>query len=135
MIIYSKWLPLGRESNAMTVWPFIVVRKDRQEWFTPNVNRHEEIHMKQQEEMIPVALVTGLVLLAVGCGWWSLLALPLYFYVYGGLFMAGLVKHRSWNGAYLGNPMEVEAYANQRDETYLNKRKLFEWIKYFNKKK
>ena len=104
-IIENKWVPPSRKFLAMTVWPFIFVRKDVKEKNTSayikiNLN-HEMIHIKQQQE---------------------LLVIPFYF-LYFLLFIPYGFKYRK-------NPFEAEAFANETDKNYLSKRKRYAWTKY-----
>ena len=127
-VIYSKHLPLGREMNAMAVWPFIIVKKSRAKYFTARVERHERIHLAQQEELLPVAVVLAAVLVAAGSGWWSLLALPLYFWLYAILFVWKFLGCWNWLMAYQRNPLEMEAYSYECHVFYLGHRKHFAWF-------
>ena len=118
MIIRSSWCPFGKDTVAMALWPFIFVRKGRK--WNEVVERHETIHLRQQEEVLVVAVMLAVVLVIIGCKWWSLLILPLYFYLYG---IAYLFKGYD-------NAFEREAYNGQWQQDYLKKRKFFEWTKY-----
>ena len=122
MIIYSKWFPLGKNMNAMALWPFIFVRKGRR--WNGYVERHERIHLRQQEEVLVVAVMLAVVLVIAGCGWWSLLVLPLYYYLYAVMYLI--------NG--YDNAFEREAYTGQWEEDYLQKRSYFAWLNFIKKK-
>ena len=43
--------------DAMTIWPFIFIRKG--EMLTPRIIRHEEIHGEQQKEILLILLFLG----------------------------------------------------------------------------
>lgn len=112
--------------KALTMWPFIFVRTKymmKKDW------NHEDIHGRQQMEMLPIALSLTALLVLIGCGWWSLLALPLYLYVYVLLYLWELLIG-SLN-PYKDNPLEREAYMFEGDESYLERRKPFAWVVYF----
>lgn len=127
-IIYSRILPIGKEANAMAFYPFIVVKKSRRAFFTPFVERHERIHLAQQAETgVAGIILTALVALAGG-GWWSLLALPLYLWLYALLFVWKFLGCWNWLQAYQRNPLEIEAYAFQRSPGYLAERKPWAWL-------
>ena len=70
--------------------------------------RHEIIHYHQQLELLFV-------------GQWLL---------YGLFFLIGLVRYRSGKKAYRENPFEREAYSNEKKYTYLEKRPLWNWVRY-----
>ena len=129
----------------MAVWPFIFIRGDKA--FKDSDLRHEEIHGEQQKEMFPLAISLTGVLILVGCGWWSLLALPLYYYMYGICWLIELVrcardKERGQNIDPRYKPrnyihrvehsiiFEREAYGMQSDPFYLERRKFWAWIKF-----
>ena len=65
----------------------------------------------------------------IGCGWWSLLALPLYLWVYVVLYL--VAKLKGADNAYRANPLEREAYMFEGDSTYLDRRRPFAWVTYF----
>ena len=140
-IIYNHFFPLGG-FKCMGVGPFIVAR------YGADINdrdvRHESIHWAQQKELTPFAvpLAAGL---AFVIGWWALLALPLFYWLYCLLFAVEFVwcifdksrgtradgKHRKlWRRAYYSMALEREAYAHHNDATYLSKRKWFAWIRH-----
>ena len=117
--------------NAITIWPFVFVR--RGVWYSHNTDRHERIHGRQQLEMLPVGMVLAAVLAAVGCGWWSLLALPVFYIWYGLEYIVRLAITRDRDRAYLSVSFEQEAYTHQFDEPYLQNRRWYAWLKYLFK--
>ena len=97
----SKLAPI--EIGAITLG-FIVLSRDEMSDVT---KRHETIHYQQFLE----TLFIGFILI--------------YFYDYA--------KNRLWNGmdgqtAYFNLRAEKEAYSHDADETYLDKRKRYEWL-------
>ncbi len=91
--------------KAMTIWPFIFIRKGKT--YTDIDNNHERIHAEQQLELLLVGF----------------LILYLLF------FIVGLIRYRSWDKAYRNNPFEVEAYFWQSDLDYLNHRRHYAWCR------
>ncbi len=70
--------------------------------------RHEKIHFLQQVEMLFI-----------------------FHWIFYGLFYAiSRLKGHGHYVAYRYNPFEMEAYANEHDEAYLKKRKIFAWAPY-----
>jgi hypothetical protein len=94
--------------NGMALFPFILV-KDRSSCFDPVFINHERIHLRQQAE---------------------LLVLPFYIlYVLNYLF--NLIKYRNHHTAYLNIVFEREAYAMDKNVTYLKSRKFWAWLSFF----
>ena len=118
------------EVGGITIWPFVVSRVEMDEVR----ERHEAIHALQQLEVA----VLSTVLLAAQVpftGWWWLLLWPWvpylgpYFIMYGASWFIGMAKHRNGLEAYLDIIFEHEAYDNEDDETYLDTRAWFAWIR------
>ena len=130
--VYSNIIPPAGY-KALTIWPILFIRKKMKAWFTEEDERHEKIHGRQQEELLFVGAVIAAVLYVVGCGWWSLLALPLAFYLYGILYLVCLIRYRNHKMAYRNNPFEAEAYLFEADIYYLSRRKHFAWVGYIGK--
>jgi hypothetical protein len=91
--------------GAITLWPFIFIRKDCD---TAQLVNHEMIHIKQCNEL----LVIGQYLL------------------YGWDFVVGLIKYRNVYKAYRRVRFEQEAYRNDHNLNYLDSRPRFAWRKY-----
>lgn len=126
--VYTNILPSGYK--AMTIWPFIFIRKKAKDLFTILDERHENIHGRQQVEMLLVGVLIAIIMAACGCGWWSLLALPIYFWWYGVEWLVKGIYYRNFNTGYKNIGFEREAYANQEDVCYLDFRIPFAWIRY-----
>lgn len=115
IIKYGEYWILGARTIGITIFPFIFLKKSyferipfqKEERLKKTIN-HEKIHIKQQIELLVIPFYI------------------LYFLFYFvNLFRKG--------DAYLNIPFEREAYANEYDYEYLNKRKWFSWIKYIKK--
>lgn len=89
---------------ALSFFLFVWCRGDILE----QTKRHEIIHFQQQIELLFV-------------GQWLL---------YGIFYLVGFIKCRSGKEAYRNNPFELEAYSNDQDESYLQNRKRYSWIKH-----
>ncbi len=90
--------------GGITLFPFIIIRRPLKKLIN-----HETIHIYQQLE---------------------LLVIPFYL-LYILMYLYNIVKYRNVFEAYMNIPFEKEAYANENNYTYIKKRKLFSWIKYF----
>ena len=128
-IIPNSILPL-KGFVAMTVWPFVFVRKEYANKLPRAVLRHEEIHGEQQRELLTLGFVVASILAVLGCGWWSLLSLPLFFWLYIMEWLVKCVVFRNAKTAYKNISFEREAYDNQRDASYLSHRRHFAWRHY-----
>ena len=129
-IVKCSWFPFAGY-KAITIWPFIIVRRSMAWSFTEYDYNHECIHGRQQVEMMLFGSVLSIGLFAIGCGWWSLLALPFFFWWYGIEFLVRWFCYGfNWKKAYRNVAFEKEAYANQMYLDYLKERKLMAWIEY-----
>jgi hypothetical protein len=106
LIIISKFL-IPKGFRAMTIFPFIVIRKDLDAKNLVLIN-HEKIHLQQQLE---------------------LLFLPFYF-IYVLDYLLKIVRYKDKNIAYRNIIFEREAYSNEIDLNYLKKRGFWNWRKY-----
>ena len=104
-VIYNIILPF-RGYTAMTVWPWIFVRKGRR--ITTTLMTHERLHGEQQKEM-----------LLVGFFLWYVIE-----------YLIRLLLAFSHRKAYRGVSFEKEAYENQCDLAYLYSRKRYAWLRY-----
>ena len=94
--------------TALTLWPFVFVRKDEEQNYTHIVEHHETVHGEQQKEMLIVFF-----LLWYGIEWF-----------------VKLCYYRNSMTAYKNISFEREAYKNQNDLAYLDIRKHYAWTKY-----
>lgn len=106
-IVYSKILSI--KGYAINMFGLVVIRKG--EFLSPERLRHEQIHISQMRELLYVPFY-ALYLLE-----WLLRLLT-----YG-------------RKAYYNISFEREAYSNEQDREYLNKRIRYSWIKYLKTKK
>ena len=125
MKVVYNWLVPFQGYKAMTMWPFIFVRKDcamREKDFN-----HECIHAEQQKELFPigVALAVGLWFVI---GWWSLCFLPLFYELYVLEWIVKVFWYGELQIAYHNISFEREAFGNEDYLGYLAKRKRFAWI-------
>lgn len=129
--IYNNILPFSGYKMT-TLWPLLFIRKKAYEkgLIRPVDMTHEEIHGCQQREMLLSGVVLAAILACVGCGWWSLLALPLFLYWYGIEWLVRAIIYGSTDRAYRSISFEQEAYFNQRDDSYIASRTLFAFLKY-----
>lgn len=129
VIVKNKIIPPAG-IKALTAWPLLFVRARK---MSEEDMRHEEIHGEQQKELLAVGVGTAIVLAMLGCGWWSLLALPMFLWVYGGMWLWQVITlackgtGQVWRAAYRRNPLEREAYFFEGDSGYLSRREWFAW--------
>tara|TARA_R110000737_G_scaffold226990_1_gene241401 strand:- start:2093 stop:2446 length:354 start_codon:yes stop_codon:yes gene_type:complete len=100
--LFSIFFPV----SAVTLWPFIFVRK--QYVSDKRLMNHETIHIKQYNELLVIGF------------------LAIYLYDW----FRGLIKYRDTTKAYYQIRFEQEAYNNQEDMAYLDNRDKFAWKKY-----
>ena len=108
MIIVKNNIIPFKGFTAITLWPFIFVRKDEEKYYTDVVDRHEHIHGEQQKEMLIVLFYV-----------WYLVE-----------WLVKLCYYRNRMTAYKNISFEREAYKNQNDLAYLDIRKHYAWTKY-----
>lgn len=104
LIVSKFWVPKG--FSGITLFPFIIARKNRID--NQVFINHEKIHIRQQLE---------------------LLVLP-FFVWYLIEFFIRLIQYKDKRMAYRNISFEREAYANDKHLNYLNKRKLFAFLRY-----
>ena len=99
-----KLLSIVIDVYAITIWPFIFIR-DEGDSITIN---HEKIHLRQQLEMLFLG----------------------FYLLYAVFWLWNMIKLKDSSRAYYAIPFEREAYDNQHNFSYLEKRKVFSWLKY-----
>ncbi len=118
----------------MCLMPFIFVRNECKYIFSEVDNNHEHIHGAQQREMLMAGSVAAVILLIIGCGWWSLLPVPAFFWWYLIEYVVRLAKYRDQKEAYRNISFEQEAFINEGNFLYLVGRNGFWWAKYLFRK-
>ena len=101
--------------GGITLFPFIILRekyRDGSDWWKAKAKKiinHEEIHIKQQAEM---------------------LIIPFYI-LYAFFYLWNIFKYKfNIKKAYYQIPFEQEAFNNESDYNYLTNRKLYSWVKH-----
>ena len=128
--VYNKYFPFSG-NKAMTVIPWIFIREKAKDRYTVKDDRHEHTHGYQQLEMLIAGAVLTLAFLILGFGWWSLLALPIFFELY---LLEWVIKapfcRWDFSKSYRSISAEQEAYEHEDEIGYNNVRKHFNWLKY-----
>ena len=99
-----KYLSVFINIGAITLWPFVISRNK----LNKQVLNHETIHIKQQQELLMIGFYI------------------LYIYYW----IKGLIAYGNTQMAYYSIPFEMEAYDNDENLEYLDKRKFMAWWKY-----
>ena len=94
--------------TAMTLWPFVFVRKDREQNYMHTAKNHEAIHGEQQKEMLIVLFYL-----------WYLIE-----------WLVKYIKYRNALTVYKNISFEREAYDKQSEIVYTDERRHYSWIKY-----
>lgn len=105
-IVVNKYL-IGRHFVGIALWPFIVVKEEPLKDDEIFIN-HERIHLRQQAELLVV---------------------PFYI-IYLFEYLYRLIKHRNSQEAYRNISFEREAYEMEEDLKYLERRKLWSFLKF-----
>lgn len=95
--------------TAMTIYPFVFVRKDRVQNFTANAERHETTHALQQVE--------------------CLFLLFFLIYVLEWIIKLPFCKFNR-DRAYMSISFEQEAYEHQQEVYYNEVRRHYAWARY-----
>ncbi len=93
----------------MAIYPFIFLKNKSLASNSVLVN-HEQIHLRQQLELLWVFFFT-----------WYIIEFSIH-----------LIRFRNWNRAYHNISFEKEAYKNEENLYYLENRKFWTFLKYFN---
>jgi hypothetical protein len=128
-VVYNNIIPF-EGFIAFTFIPWIFVRENLRHKYDDTADRHEHTHVHQQVECLVVGAVLTVILLSVGCGWWSLIPLGFFFELY---LLEWLLK---WpicfvmnKDAYRSISFEQEAYEHEEEVGYNNVRKHFAWVR------
>ena len=108
---WTKFFSIGK-AQAITIFPFIFL-KYRTDLKNQVLLNHERIHVLQAIE---------------------LLILPFYL-LYLLEFFIRFIQFRNFTRAYLNISFEREAYENEHNLQYLQKRKLYSFLKYVTRDK
>lgn len=105
-IIYNKFLP-PKKFSAINLFGILFARKEFNPLSEKTIN-HEKIHTRQMKEMLYI-----------------------FFYLWYGIeWIIRLIQYRNSMSAYYNISFEREAYRNERDPQYLDKRKMFSSMRY-----
>ena len=104
--------------DAITIGPWIFTKLDH---LSESVIQHESIHWKQQKETLILGFFVLYVLFFV-------IELVLCFFDKSRGALVGR-KRSLWERSYRSNLFEREAYANEREPGYLERRPFWAWIK------
>ncbi len=97
---------------GILLFPWIILRKEiKQHERYEVLIRHETIHFKQAQELFVVGFYVCYVL-----NW-----------------CVNIIRYKSLDIAYSHILFEKEAYANEHDDSYLDRRKLFSFMAYIGK--
>lgn len=100
----SKIVPKG--FIGITLWPFGIYVSEKKYLTRKKTIRHESIHWEQQKELLGI-----------------------FFYLL--YFLEWIVKIFVYGKkAYVNLAAEREAYGHDMDNSYLNRRKRYRWLKY-----
>lgn len=110
IVVVNKYL-LSKNFLGISLWPFVIVRHPNLK-NNPVFLNHERIHLKQQAEM---------------------LVLPFYLW-YSIEFFLRLLKYKNAIKAYRKISFEREAYFNEKDRAYCQKRKFWNFLQYLRNK-
>ncbi|MGC1205252.1 MAG: hypothetical protein WA839_10245 [Flavobacteriaceae bacterium] len=109
MVFISKYL-IPKGYNGLTIYPFVFLKKAELKQDSILMN-HEKIHLRQQLE---------------------LLICPFYLF-YFLEFLIRLIQYKSWHKAYRNISFEREAYANEFNFDFLDKRPFWSFLKYLRR--
>ncbi len=104
-IVFKYLTPKGY--RGITLFPFVIA-KNKEALLDPIFINHEKIHLRQQLE---------------------LLVLP-FFIWYGVEFLLRWIQLKDRRRAYYAISFEQEAYSNEKDFDYLNKRTFASFLKF-----
>jgi hypothetical protein len=109
MIVLVNRFLLRKNFSGITLWPFLILKKKSLKKDLVFLN-HERIHFRQQVE---------------------LLVIPFYLW-YALEFIVRLIQYKSRYQAYRNISFEREAYSNEKDLDYLEKRSFWRFRIYIH---
>ena len=105
LIVFKYLFPKGYRGLALFPFVFVKYRQDKKNLIFIN---HERIHLRQQLELFIV---------------------PFYiWYIFE--FFLRFIQYKKWDLAYQNISFEKEAYANEKNLKYLNRRNFWNFLKY-----
>lgn len=132
----SRLVPSG--FIGITLWPFIFISLSKDEYIDKygkdeltKTIRHESIHLRQQVELLIIGLLIAIIAILFKAYIIAGLSLFLFYILYLINWIINLFVYGK--KAYTNICFEREAYSNAENITYLEKRSLFNWIKYILK--
>ncbi|MFB9056144.1 hypothetical protein ACFFU9_05245 [Mariniflexile ostreae] len=109
MIVISKYL-VPKGYLGITIFPFVILKHKRFKNRSVLLN-HEKIHLKQQLELFIIPFYV-----------WYILA-----------YVVRFIQYKNHDAAYRNISFEREAYAQEFNLDYLQKRSCFQFLKYICK--
>jgi hypothetical protein len=107
MIVVVNKFFLARHFDGVVLWPFVVVRREELK-HDPVFMNHERIHLRQQLELLII----------------------FFFLWYTAEYFIRLIKYGDSYKAYNKICFEREAYANEKELSYLKRRKFWGFLNY-----
>lgn len=128
LIIKNNILPFGKNMSTINIFGILFTKTEN---ISDKTINHEKIHSEQIFEMGVVGVaVAAIFVLLFGFPFWSLLCGASFFYIWYVMeFVYLLSIHKDWMLSYYNISLEKEAYDNENDFDYLNKRDFFAWFK------
>ncbi|MDR3272274.1 MAG: hypothetical protein LBT29_02160 [Flavobacteriaceae bacterium] len=111
MVIFFPFIFSGN-FQGMAIFPFIFVRYKEMKENQTLIN-HERIHLRQQIELLWI----------------------FFFLLYFGEYLVNFIKFRNSDRAYRSISFEQEAYFNEKNLSYLQHRKFWNFLRYYYKRK
>jgi hypothetical protein len=102
-VIHISFLPMA----GMAIFPFIFIKKQTYKEHKDFIN-HEKIHLVQQIELLLIG----------------------FYILYLLNYLLNLLRYRNHNEAYLNIVFEKEAYGMENDISYLQRRKVWQWVRF-----
>ena len=129
-----------KRRSAMAVLPFIILEKSKK--FSKDTINHEKIHIRQQLDLLPISWLTNsiVILSLTDSYWWLLLNLlpflnsSVFYMLYIVNYFINKFRYEGHSKEYRNIIFEREAFENDNNYNYLNKRKATDVLKYWKSK-
>ncbi len=108
-VIVAKYL-IPKGFSGLTLFPFVIL-KEKRDVLNRVIMQHEKIHIRQQVEF---------------------LVLP-FFIWYGMEYLIRILQYKHKHLAYRNISFEREAYANESQKDFLQKRQFWNFLNYIKK--